>query len=333
MSGTLDTRQLLAFSALARRQSFTLAAKDLHLTQSAVSHAIRGLEDDVGCQLFDRSGRAAKLTQAGEQFSHHVESILREMEAARAGLEAMTRWGHGRLRVSASTTACQYILPAVLREFRQSFPQCVITIEPGDYDRQLELLRSNSVDLAIMIEPDKERDIEYQPLFEDELRMLVSSAHAWARLGKVPSDGLAKETLVHYNKSSLTFRLVSEYLREEGCPPAQVIELGSMDAIKELVKIGLGVGVLAPWAARTEIENGALVDLPIGKKPLRRRWCVAYLKGRKLQLGEETFVGLCQTVTREAVAIQRPPLPEGRPAKVKAIPVPASAPVASGTPA
>lgn len=306
MSGTLDTRQLLAFAALARRQSFTLAAKDIHLTQSAVSHAIRALEDELGCKLFDRSGRTAKLTQAGEQFSHHVDIILREMETARAGLDAMSRWGHGRLRVSASTTACQYILPSVLREFRQSFPQCVITIEPGDYDRQLELLRSNTVDLAIMIEPTKERDIEFQPLFEDELRMIVSPAHAWARLGSVPREGLAKETLVHYNKSSYTFRLVSDYLREEGGAPAQVIELGSMDAIKELVKIGLGVGVLAPWVARAEIESGALVDLPIGRRHLRRRWCVAYLKGRKLQLGEETFVGLCQTVTRDIVTIQHP---------------------------
>ena len=76
-----------------------------------------------------------------------------------------------------------------------------------------------------------------------------------------------------------------------------------MDAIKELVKIGLGVGVLAPWVARAEIESGALVDLPIGRKPLRRRWCVAYLKNRKLQLGEEIFVGLCQTVTREIVTV------------------------------
>jgi len=135
--------------------------------------------------------------------------------------------------------------------------------------------------------------------------MVVSSAHALSRLCHVPRDGLAKETLVHYNKSSYTFRLVSEYLREEGSPPVQVIELGSMDAIKELVKIGLGVGVLAPWVARAEIESGALVDLPIGRKPLRRRWCVAYLKGRKLQLGEEIFVGLCQTVTREIVTAPR----------------------------
>jgi DNA-binding transcriptional LysR family regulator len=70
-----------------------------------------------------------------------------------------------------------------------------------------------------------------------------------------------------------------------------------MDAIKELVKVGLGVGVLAPWVARAELESGALVSLPLGKRKLRRRWGVGHLRGRRLSLGEETFVGLCQTVT------------------------------------
>ncbi|MBI4625618.1 MAG: LysR family transcriptional regulator, partial [Verrucomicrobia bacterium] len=129
MKPTLDSRQLHAFATLARRGSFTLAAKDLFLTQSAVSHAIKGLEDDVGCRLLDRVGRRVLLTQAGEQFLRHTEKILREMGAARAGLEALTKWGQGRLRVGASTTACQHILPTVLREFRRSYPKCGIRIE------------------------------------------------------------------------------------------------------------------------------------------------------------------------------------------------------------
>ena len=131
MKPTLDSRQLHAFSALARRGSFTLAAKDLFLTQSAVSHAIKALEDDLGTRLVDRVGRRVLLTQAGEQFLRHTEKILREMETARAGLDTLSKWGHGRLRVGASTTACQHILPTVLREFRQSYPKCVIRIEPG----------------------------------------------------------------------------------------------------------------------------------------------------------------------------------------------------------
>ena len=297
MNRPLDSRQLLAFAALARCQSFTRAAKELFLTQSAVSHAIKALEAEVGSRLVDRAGRHVLLTQAGEQFLRHTEKILREMDAARAGLDALSRWGHGRLRVGASTTACQYLLPTVLREFKQSFPKSVITIEPGDHAQQVELLQSNRIDLAIMLEPENTSEFEFVPLFSDELRFVTSPMHAWARDGRMSRDALESETLVLYNKSSYTFRLVSEYFRDEHMAFGHHIELGSMDAIKELVKIGVGIGVLAPWIARAELESGALVDFPLGRRRLRRTWGVAHLKGRRLPLGEETFIGLCRSVT------------------------------------
>ena len=298
MKPTLDSRQLHAFSALAHRGSFTLAAKDLFLTQSAISHAIKALEDDLGTRLVDRVGRRVLLTQSGEQFLRHTEKILREMEAARAGIDTLSKWGHGRLRVGASTTACQHILPTVLREFRQSYPKCVIRIEPGDHGAQLDLLRGGHVDLAFVLESSTQAQSEFAfvPLFHDELRFLVSPLHPWAKLGRAPRESIEAETLILYNKTSHTFRLVNEYFREEKIPLSNVIELGSMEAIKELVKIGLGAGVLAPWIARAELESGALVSLPLGPRKLKRHWGIAHLKGRRLALAEETFVGLCVSV-------------------------------------
>jgi DNA-binding transcriptional LysR family regulator len=307
MKPTLDSRQLHAFAALARRGSFTLAAKDLFLTQSAVSHAIKALEDDVGCRLLDRVGRRVLLTQAGEQFLRHTEKILAEMETARAGLDNLTKWGHGRLRVGASTTACQHILPTVLREFRQSYPKCVIRIEPGDHGQQLDLLRSGQIDLALIIEPPGPAltEVTFVPLFQDELRFLVAPLHPWAKLGRAPREAIEGETLVLYNKASHTFRLVNEYFREEKITLTNTIELGSMEAIKELVKIGIGVGVLAPWIARAELESGSLISLPLGPRKLRRRWGVTHLKGRRLALAEETFVGLCVSVS-EVLGLKQP---------------------------
>lgn len=307
MKPTLDSRQLHAFSALARRGSFTLAAKDLFLTQSAVSHAIKALEDDLGTRLVDRVGRRVLLTQAGEQFLRHTEKILREMETARAGLDTLSKWGHGRLRVGASTTACQHILPTVLREFRQSYPKCVIKIEPGDHGAQVELLRGGHVDLAFVLESSTQAQSEFSfvSLFQDELRFLVSPLHPWAKLGRTPRESIEAETLILYNKSSHTFRLVNDYFREEKIPLSNVIELGSMEAIKELVKIGIGAGVLAPWIAKTELETGALVSLPLGPRKLKRHWGVAHLKGRRLALAEETFIGLCESVT-ESLGLTAP---------------------------
>ncbi len=297
MKRILDSRQLLAFVAVARRGSFTLAAKDLYLTQSAVSHAMKALEDELGTRLLDRVGKRVLVTQSGEQFLRHAEKILAEMEQARTGLDTLANWGHGRLRVGASTTACQYILPTVLREFKQSFPKCVIKIAPGDHNEQRDLLRSSQIDLAIMLEPASEGEFEFIPLFEDELRFLVAPLHPWAQAGKIDRESLSQETLILYNKNSYTFRLVGEYFRQEKLLLSNYIELGAMEAIIELVKIGLGVGVLAPWIARHELARRALVDFPMGKKPLTRRWGVVHLKGRRLPLAEETFVGLCRTVT------------------------------------
>jgi len=134
---------------------------------------------------------------------------------------------------------------------------------------------------------------------------VVAPLHPWAQAGHAPRESVEAETLVLYNKSSQTFRLVAEYFREEKIVLSNVIELGSMEAIKELVKIGIGAGVLAPWIARAELESGSLVSLPLGPRTLRRRWGVAHLRGRRLALAEETFVGLCLSVS-EVLGLKAP---------------------------
>ena len=306
MKPTLDSRQLRAFAALARRGSFTLAAKDLLLTQSAVSHAIKALEAEVGCRLLDRMGRRVILTQSGEQFLRHTENILREMEVARAGVATATTWGHGRLRIGASLTPCQHILPAALREFRRRYPKCAIRLEPGEHRQQLELLRGGHVDLAIILQPPTGlREFTFLPLFQDDLRFVVAPGHPWVELGRAPLDAIERETLLLGPKESQTFRLVAEYFRAERIILSNYLELGSTEAIKELVKSGMGAGVLAPWTARSELADGSLVSLPLGSRPLKRSWGVVHLRGRRLALAEESFVGLCLNVS-EACGLHPP---------------------------
>ena len=130
-----------AFVALARTGSFTLTAKELYLSQSAVSHSIKALEQDVGCRLLDRMGKKVLLTQAGEQLLRSAQKILAEMSEARESLQHLGKWGRTRLRIGASTTACQYILPVVLRELKESFPEGLIRVEPGDTTEAIALLR------------------------------------------------------------------------------------------------------------------------------------------------------------------------------------------------
>jgi DNA-binding transcriptional LysR family regulator len=315
MNPTLDSRQLLAFATLARCGSFTHTAREIFLTQSAVSHAIKALEHEVGARLFDRLGKKAHLTQAGELLLRSTERILREMHDARTGLEELQNWGHSRLRLGTSPTACQYLLPTVLREFKQSFPQCVIRIEPGDGPKMIDLLRSTQIDLALMLEPAELTDITFRHLFEDELRMIVSPQHPCAKKGRVVREEISSETVIIYNKGSYTFQMIEEYFRRDRVSLQNPIELGSMEAIKELVKIGLGAGILTPWITQKEILERSLVSLPLGAQKLRRHWGVAHQRGRRLALAEETFVGLCTSVAealglkvRSSVTKRRPAL-------------------------
>ena len=297
MAQPLDSRQLRAFVSLAHTGSFTQTARQLHLSQSAISHSIKALEEDVRCRLLDRVGKSVSLTQAGEQLLAHATKILAEMEVARQRLEELGRWGHGRLRIGASPTSCQYILPTVLREFKDSFPQCTIQIEPGDTQHALELLHSNRIDLALALEPRNQHLIEFRALFTDELQFLVSPLHAWAQTGRVERDDIIRQNFIVYTRTSYMSDMIEDYFRHEEIVLPTSIELGNMEAIKELVKLGLGISILAPWVAEKELGEGSLCALPLGRRKLQRSWGILLRKSQRLSLAQETFIGLCKTVT------------------------------------
>lgn len=299
MSEIVDSRHLRAFVTLARTGSFTVTGKELHLSQSAISHAMKALESDVGCRLLDRMGKKVTLNQAGEQFLFHAERILLEMRSARRDLEQLGRWGTGRLRISASPTSCQHILPTVLRELRESFPKCSFHIQPSDTPGAMELLRNGTVDLALTMEPKQEPQFEFRHLFTDELQFLVSPLHPWARAGKVDRASISREHYIFYSVSSYTYRIIERHFAEENLVLRSSIELGSMEAIKELVKLGLGISIVTPWIAQEEIEAGSLVALPLGRRKLRRRWGISHWRNRRMALPEETFIGICRSLTAE----------------------------------
>jgi LysR family transcriptional regulator, low CO2-responsive transcriptional regulator len=296
MPAPLDARQIRAFAVLARTGSFSRTARELHLTQSAISHTIKALEEEVRCRLLDRIGKRVTLTQAGEQLLVHVQKILQEMDTAREKLSQLGRWGHGRLRVGASLTACQYILPAVLREFKESFPNCVIHIEPGDTAAQVELLRQHRIDLSLTVEPRKDRQFEFEQLFSDELKFIVSPLHPWAKAGRVNRAEIVRQNYILYTRTSYMSEMVSAYFNKENLVLPTSIFLGNMDAIKELVKLGLGISILAPWIAQNELRAGTLMALPLGKRKLKRNWGLLSWRARRRSLPEETFAGLCKSV-------------------------------------
>lgn len=293
MDPLLDSRQLRAFTVLAREGSFTQAGRSLHLTQSAISHAIRALENDLGCQLFLRQGKRVFLTHHGRELLRHAESIQTQMSQARAALGALDRNPRGQLRIGCTPAASQFILPSVLREFKESFPLYNITVVPGETPDIQERLENGLLDLAISLKPRDVSRLTCHAIFEDELVFLISALHPWRKHPPKPAD-LANETYIVSSRNSYTFALVNDYFLKLGVRPRSFMELGSTEAIKELVKLGLGVALVAPWIVRAEIKSRELVALPLVKGRVRRQWVVAHLKDKPLTLAEQTFMGLCR---------------------------------------
>ena len=290
----MDTRQLRMFCRVAKRGSLAVAARELNLTPSAVSHGIKALETQIGCRLLDRVGKKVYLNQAGEQLLAKVEIPLASLDTAAEEIRRLAQWGQTRLRIGASASACQYILPGILRELKKSFANASMQVESGDTPEILDLIRQNRIDLALGLEPSNKSGLEVRPLFQDELFFTFSPSHPWSAGRPIRRQEISKQTFILYQRSSITARLVEDYFRSERMTPLAFIEIANIEAIKELVKLNLGVAILTPWTTERELKKGTLKMRPIGARSLKRRWSIVHRAGRRLSLIEETFCRLCR---------------------------------------
>lgn len=285
---------MLSFVYAGRLGSYTLAAKQLGVTQSAISHSIRAFEEDLGQKLFERSGRNLYLTAAGEQLLPECEDLLGRMQRMRRRLAERNHWGAGRLRIGIATSMAAFLLPEVLREFRASFPQVDVFIQPGSSPSCLRSLMASEVDIALIIEPPEyPADLAHQAYMVDDLHLVLSPKHRWSRRARISMDDLASETVFLNSKRDYTTHLIRTSLRREGADLGAVIEMGNHEAVIGLVKVGEGVAFFPEWIARRDVEEGTLVVRSIPKVQIRRQWVYCWREDSMRTLFEETFVGLC----------------------------------------
>ena len=290
----LDSRQLQAFEELCSNGSFTETAKRLFLTQSAVSHSMKSLEKELGCQLLRRQGKKISLTEAGERLLRFTRPFLLEMERLRQEMRSFEKFGAGRIRLGAGDRACRYILPTILEEFKEKFPQCRFEIKTGDTPKCLQLLTLGEIDLAITLEPMRTTDIDFVPCFTDELLMVVPVDHPWAVSGQIDWNMMDAENLLIYNRDSYTFRILKDFFDKKRMKLSSFTEIDDSEATKALIKAGMGVGVLANWTVERECKEKKLISLGLGRKKLHRTWGISVRKGRKLNKAERIFIKVAE---------------------------------------
>src|SRR5207249_4775358 len=197
----------------------------------------------------------------------------------------------------AAASACQHLVPGIIRELRKACPNVQLQVESADMPQMVNLLQQNRIDLALGVAPESHGALDMRPIFRDELLFTFCPSHPWATAPSISREELRTQPLILYQRSSLTAELVDKYFRDLDIVPSAIMEIANIEAIKELVKLNLGVAVLAPWTVEKELVRGSLCMRPLGSKPLRRKWAVLSLAGRRWHMSEETFLRFCQTVT------------------------------------
>lgn len=300
-----DLRQLRAFVAVAEEGSFTLAARRIFVTQSAVSHSLRTLEEQLACRLLDRSGKKVMVTSEGELLLKRCRRVIYELEQAGRDLDGLRRWGQTRIRIGAPHTLCHFLIPSVIREFRDCFPRCEPIIEAGDTLALLDRLTASELDLVVGLKPRGRGDEGYRPMYKDHLAFVVSPFHPWAIDPASAHATINDHQFIIYAKATETHWLVEEWLEQEGGRGRKPLVLGDMQAIKEMAKLGIGVGVVAPWVAAREIEEGSLKVVDAVNPGIQREWGVFHSPKREPSLVEEAFIGLCEMAFAAMPAVSK----------------------------
>jgi molybdate transport repressor ModE-like protein len=294
---SLNLDQLRAFVEVIERGSITAAAKELNLTQPAITHQIQELERRFDVALVERIGKKTYLTEAGEKLLEHARHLLEADERTRS---AMRRFGDGwleRVRVGTSATVLMYALPPILRQLKTDHPQLEINLKAGLTTGTLQLLKANALDLGICALPVENPDFQVTPLFEDELVAILPD-----NLGQAPKKVtpvfLAGCPLILGNESSALRQTIAEWLGRDGPVAKPVMEFDNVEAIKSLVAVGLGASIvpsLSLGPGHVPADNVRIVPL---SPRVSRKVGLVQLRGKKITDGVKVVAEALMTLRR-----------------------------------
>ena len=281
-------RQLRTFAELARRLSFTAAAKALHLTQPAVSMQIRQLEEAAGLPLVEQLGRRVHLTDAGRELLRYagaISALLREAEDAMKALQGI---GGGELSIAVTSTA-KYFAPRLLAEFRRSHPEARLRLAVSNREAVVRELTENTVDLAIMGRPPRGLETEAAAFARHPIAIIAAPDHPLVGRKRLPLARLAGETFIIRERGSGTRAAMEHVFAERGFHARETLEMSSNETIKQAVMAGMGIAFLSMHTIGLELRAGRLALLAVSGLPVMREWYVIHRRGKRLTPAAQAF--------------------------------------------
>jgi DNA-binding transcriptional LysR family regulator len=309
----MDVRLLRYFLAVVEEGSFGGAARRAGVSQPAVSHGVRLLEEELGARLFDRDARSVVLTADGALLLDPARRLVAEFAALPDLLDRARGRVRGRLEIGTTDVASIYVLPRVYRTYRRRYPDVELSVRVEGTASLLRQLGEGSIELAVITFQAGERTVGslgegfvVEPLYREELEFFVSRRHRLAGRRHVTPKEMATVPLITFKRDSITRQAVDQAFRREGLTPRVAMEISSPQAIKKLVEVGLGAGVLPLKSLRADFREGPLVPVSVRGVKLSRLLGVARARRRTLTPAAEAFLELTERI-RNVPGSARPP--------------------------
>lgn len=288
----MSDRRLQVFHTVAQVLNFTRAAELLHMTQPAVTHQIRQLEEEFNARLFDRSNNRISLTAAGERVLEYADRILTLYAEMQESVKTLTGDRTGLVTLGASTTIAEYMLPGLLGGFRQCFPEVQIRLRVANTDAVVAMVADNSIELGVVESDVDNQLLRVEQCQQDELFVIVPPEHALSDRSSVTPNDLLGCPFIHREDGSGTRSVIEKYFMAQGihdddlnCP----FELGSTEAIKGAVQAGVGISIVSESTLQKEVDLEKLVALPLNPPLMRSFYLVRQKQKFRTQLMDELF--------------------------------------------
>jgi DNA-binding transcriptional LysR family regulator len=285
----MDINQLEVLVAVANERSFSRAAEVLDRTQPAVSQAIRRLETEIGEKLFDRSSKDGTLTSAGEVLLEYARQMLNLRETAQTAIKDLRDLHQGKVLVSANEHTVFFLLP-LIKEFRRLHPQIKVEVKRGVASRIPTEVMNREVELGIISFKPNDNSVKSFPVISDELTLIVSPNHLFAKKTSVSIKELGFESFIAHNAVSPYREQVIEAFEKHETPLNISVELPSLEAIKRLVKMDVGVALVPKITAQAELGNGTLIGLSVRELKLERKLHLIYKRNSVLSHAAKVFL-------------------------------------------
>lgn len=273
-------QQLLAFLTVVDKKNFTRAAESLHLTQSAVTLAVKSLEKKLNAKLLDRSNKFIRLTKAGEIVYFHGKTIIQEYERIQRLIDDLSHAASGKIKIGASFTYGEYILPKQVGRFTKEYPEIDPEIYIQNSRQVVNGLVKDELDVGIIEASMQHEQLDITPFAKDEMTVILPSNHPLANEEEIELTALSEEVWIVREEGSGTRQALDGLFEKHDFKPKKTRIFGSAQIIKESVEAGLGIALLSSSVIQKELALGTLSSVRIKNHPIVRNFYYVIRKSK-----------------------------------------------------